>query len=113
MSTRLLTGSEAAAYGAKLARIEVLAYYPITPAFPAMERLSKFIEDGELNARFVRVAGGCSAGRLEDMEVIAEVLRDKSVHPDVTFIITPASQAVSMAMDEKGISTVLRQSGLS
>lgn len=55
MSTTLLTGSEAAALGAKLARIEVLAYYPITPAFPAMERLSKFIEDGELRARFVRV----------------------------------------------------------
>ncbi|MHB1652761.1 MAG: transketolase C-terminal domain-containing protein [Desulfitobacteriaceae bacterium] len=55
MSTTLLTGSEAAAFGAKLARIEVLAYYPITPAFPAMERLSKFIEDGELKARFVRV----------------------------------------------------------
>ncbi len=55
MSTTLLTGSEAAALGAKLAKIEVLAYYPITPAFPAMERLNKFIEDGELRARFVRV----------------------------------------------------------
>src|SRR5665648_30102 len=55
MSTILLTGSDAAAYGAKLARIEVIAYYPITPAFPAMERISKFIDDGELNTRFVRV----------------------------------------------------------
>ena len=55
MSMSLLTGSEAAAYGAKLAKIEVLAYYPITPAFPAMERISKFIEDGEMNTRFVRV----------------------------------------------------------
>lgn len=61
MSVTLLTGSEAAAYGAKLAKIEVLAYYPITPAFPAMERLSKFIEDGELHARFVRVEGDHSA----------------------------------------------------
>jgi pyruvate ferredoxin oxidoreductase alpha subunit len=55
MSLTLLTGSEAAAYAAKLARIEVLSYYPITPAFPAMERISKFIEDGEMNTRFVRV----------------------------------------------------------
>ncbi|MCX7780680.1 MAG: pyruvate synthase [Negativicutes bacterium] len=55
MSVMLLTGSEAAAYAAKLARIEVLSYYPITPAFPAMERISKFIEDGELNTEFVRV----------------------------------------------------------
>lgn len=55
MTLRLLTGSDAAAYGAKLARIEVLSYYPITPAFPAMERFSKFIEDGEINTQFVRV----------------------------------------------------------
>ncbi len=55
MSAILLTGSEAAAYGAKLARIEVLSYYPITPAFPAMERISKFIEDGEMKTEFVRV----------------------------------------------------------
>jgi len=61
MSLSLLTGSEAAAYGAKLAKIEVLAYYPITPAFPAMERLSKFIEDGEMNTRFIRVEGDHSA----------------------------------------------------
>lgn len=61
MNTTLLTGSEAAAYGAKLARIEVIAYYPITPAFPAMERVSKFIDDGELNTRFVRVESDHSA----------------------------------------------------
>lgn len=61
MSTTLMTGSEAAAFGAKLARIEVLAYYPITPAFPAMERISKFIDDGELNTRFVRVESDHSA----------------------------------------------------
>ena len=55
MTVSLLTGSEAAAYGAKMARIEVLSYYPITPAFPAMERFSKFIEEGEINTQFVRV----------------------------------------------------------
>ena len=61
MTVSLLTGSDAAAYGAKLARIEVLSYYPITPAFPAMERFSKFIEDGEINTRFVRVESDHSA----------------------------------------------------
>jgi pyruvate ferredoxin oxidoreductase alpha subunit len=61
MSTTLMTGSEAAAFGAKLARIEVLSYYPITPAFPAMERISKFIDEGELNTKFVRVESDHSA----------------------------------------------------
>ncbi|NLI92150.1 MAG: pyruvate synthase [Peptococcaceae bacterium] len=61
MNKVLITGSEAAALGAKLAKIEVLGYYPITPAFPAMERLSKYIEDGELNCKFIRVESDHSA----------------------------------------------------
>lgn len=61
MNKVLITGSEAAALGAKLAQIEVLGYYPITPAFPAMERLSKYIEDGELNCKFIRVESDHSA----------------------------------------------------
>lgn len=61
MNKVLITGSEAAALGAKLAKIEVLAYYPITPAFPAMERLSKYIEDDELNCKFIRVESDHSA----------------------------------------------------
>ncbi|HVJ48961.1 transketolase C-terminal domain-containing protein [Desulfitobacterium sp.] len=61
MNKILITGSEAAALGAKLAKIEVLAYYPITPAFPAMERLSKYIDDEELNCKFIRVESDHSA----------------------------------------------------
>ena len=61
MSKILMTGSEAAALGAKLASIEVLSYYPITPAFPAMERISKYIDDGELNCQFVRAESDHSA----------------------------------------------------
>jgi len=61
MNKVLITGSEAAALGAKLAKIEVLGYYPITPAFPAMERLSKYIDDEELNCKFIRVESDHSA----------------------------------------------------
>jgi pyruvate ferredoxin oxidoreductase alpha subunit len=61
MDKVLITGSEAAALGAKLANIEVLSYYPITPAFPAMERISKYIEDGDLSCKFIRVESDHSA----------------------------------------------------
>ncbi|MHB8075929.1 aconitase family protein [Desulfosporosinus fructosivorans] len=57
------------------------------------------------------IAGGCSSGRLEDMEVIAEVLMEQSVHPDVTFIITPASRQVAKEMDNKGLSSLIRDRG--
>lgn len=59
----------------------------------------------------VAIAGGCSAGRIEDMEAIAEVLTGHTIHPDVTFIITPASRQVAKDMDDKGLTTILRDRG--
>ncbi len=59
----------------------------------------------------VAIAGGCSSGRLDDMQVIAEVLAKKEVHPDVTFIITPGSRNVMESMDKLKISSVLRNAG--
>jgi 3-isopropylmalate/(R)-2-methylmalate dehydratase large subunit len=59
----------------------------------------------------VAIAGGCSAGRLDDMKVIADVLAKKEVHPDVTFIITPGSKNVMESMDKLKISSILRNGG--
>ncbi|MGI9861173.1 transketolase C-terminal domain-containing protein [Moorella naiadis] len=58
---QLLNGNEAAAYAARLARVEVLASYPITPAAPAMEKITRFIAEGNLKARFIRVESDHSA----------------------------------------------------
>lgn len=57
------------------------------------------------------IAGGCSAGRLEDMKVIAEVLKGNTVHPEVTLIITPASSIIANEMDRLGLTCILRESG--
>ena len=71
----------------------------------------RFVHELEGTPITMAIAGGCSAGRLEDMEVIAEVLREKSVHPEVTFIITPASRQVAKEMDNKGLSALIRDRG--
>lgn len=60
-AARLMDGNLAAAWGARLARAEVLPMYPITPAYPAMEHLTGFVERGELKARFIRVESDHSA----------------------------------------------------
>lgn len=78
------------------------------PPEPTNVRPVKDIKGTAIN---IAIAGGCSAGRLEDMETIAEVLRENHVHRDVTFNITPASQAVAREMDEKGLSALLRERG--
>ena len=57
----LITGNEAAATGARLARIQVAAAYPITPQSPVVETLSKWVESGELACEFVAVESEHSA----------------------------------------------------
>jgi pyruvate/2-oxoacid:ferredoxin oxidoreductase alpha subunit len=55
------TGNVAAALGVKLAGAQVVAAYPITPQTPLTEKLSQFIEAGEMNARYVPVESEHSA----------------------------------------------------
>jgi pyruvate/2-oxoacid:ferredoxin oxidoreductase alpha subunit len=56
-----MTGNEAAATAARLARVQVIAAYPITPQSPVVETLSDWVERGDLAAEFVRVESEHSA----------------------------------------------------
>jgi len=57
----ILSGNHAAAYAVKLSRPDVISAYPITPQTSVIEKLSEFVENGELNARFIRVESEHSA----------------------------------------------------
>lgn len=59
--TAFLNGNEAIAYGAKLCRPEVIAAYPITPQTKAVEKLSQFVQDGELETVYMHVESEHSA----------------------------------------------------
>jgi pyruvate ferredoxin oxidoreductase alpha subunit len=54
-------GNVAAALGVRLAGAQVIAAYPITPQTPLTEKLSEFIEAGEMQARYVPVESEHSA----------------------------------------------------
>ncbi|MDO8914497.1 MAG: transketolase C-terminal domain-containing protein [Coriobacteriia bacterium] len=60
-TTEVMTGNEAAAAAVKLARVQVVAAYPITPQSPVVEQLSAWVESGELPAEFVTVESEHSA----------------------------------------------------
>jgi pyruvate/2-oxoacid:ferredoxin oxidoreductase alpha subunit len=60
-STRILDGNHAAAQGARLSRVQVIAAYPITPQSPVTEKLSEFVEKGELDAQYIAVESEHSA----------------------------------------------------
>ncbi len=68
----IITGNRAAAEAARLARVQVVAAYPITPQSAVVETLAKYIETGLLDAEFITVEsehsamgvciGACTAG---------------------------------------------------
>jgi pyruvate ferredoxin oxidoreductase alpha subunit len=61
VTKKALTGNHAVAEAAKLARVKVVAAYPITPQTTIVERLAEMIEKGELEAKMVRVESEHSA----------------------------------------------------
>ncbi len=54
-------GNVAAALGVKLAGAQVIAAYPITPQTPLTEKLSEYIESGEMQAQYIPVESEHSA----------------------------------------------------
>ncbi len=61
MNYKMLDGNLAAAEAIKLARVQVVASYPITPQTVIPERLSEMVESGYLDAKYVRVESEHSA----------------------------------------------------
>ena len=57
----IMTGNEAVAMGAKLARVRFISAYPITPQTTIVEKLAEMIANRELDARFVEVESEHSA----------------------------------------------------
>jgi pyruvate ferredoxin oxidoreductase alpha subunit len=61
MTLTAMNGNDAAATGARLARVQVVAAYPITPQTPIVECLAAAIDRGELKAKYINVESEHSA----------------------------------------------------
>ena len=61
MSRMFLSGSECAAHAARLARVQVISAYPISPNVNIISTLAEMVNNGELDAGFVNVEGEHSA----------------------------------------------------
>lgn len=55
------------------------------------------------------VLGTCTNGRIEDLRIAAGILQGRQVHPEVRFIVAPASRRIFLeAMDEGLIQSLVR-----
>lgn len=58
---QVISGNEATSLAVKLARVQVISAYPITPQTTIAEKLSEICGSGELDARYVKVESEHSA----------------------------------------------------
>ena len=57
----VIEGTHAASYAVKLAKVQVIAAYPITPQTSVVEKLSEIVSHGDLNAKVIKVESEHSA----------------------------------------------------
>jgi 3-isopropylmalate/(R)-2-methylmalate dehydratase large subunit len=57
------------------------------------------------------VIGSCTNGRLEDLRIAANLIRDRQVHPDVRCIVIPGSQQVYLDAVREGLVEVFVKAG--
>jgi 3-isopropylmalate/(R)-2-methylmalate dehydratase large subunit len=55
--------------------------------------------------------GSCTNGRMEDLRIAAQILKNERVHPDVRLIITPASQEIYLQAMQEGLLEIFVKAG--
>ncbi len=55
--------------------------------------------------------GSCNNGRIDELRVAASILKGRKVHPDVRFLITPASNSVYLQALEEGLVDIFLEAG--
>ncbi len=73
-------------------------------------KFAKELNNIKINQVFV---GTCTNGRIEDLRVVAEVLKGKRKHPEVRLIIVPASPKVYLQAVKEGLMEIFVKAGAS
>lgn len=82
-----------------------------TVAFPHLPENTKTIDDvGQIKIDQV-VIGSCTNGRLEDLRVAAEILKDKKVAKGIRVIVIPATQQIYLEAMEEGLLRTFVEAG--
>jgi 3-isopropylmalate/(R)-2-methylmalate dehydratase large subunit len=80
-------------------------------AFPHLPENTKTIDEAKDIKVQQSVIGSCTNGRMEDLRVAAEILKDRKVHPDCRTIIIPATQAIYLQALQEGLIEIFIRAG--
>lgn len=101
--------------------IQIDAYLPLLSTLDAGQQIAAkqafdyvqlnegdSIANTPVNWAFV---GSCTNGRIEDLRIVAKILKDKKVSSDVTMYIVPGSEAVMAQAKAEGLDLIFEQAG--
>jgi len=60
-TVKVINGNQAAAWGCRLSRVDVVAAYPITPQTKVVEKIAEFVAEGEYTPEYIKVESEHSA----------------------------------------------------
>lgn len=55
--------------------------------------------------------GSCTNGRIEDLRIVADILKGKKINPDTRVLVVPASREILLQAMEEGVMKTLIESG--
>jgi 3-isopropylmalate/(R)-2-methylmalate dehydratase large subunit len=102
--------SETDAVYERMVEFDISALEPqiACPPTPSNVKTVKEMERVKIDQAFL---GSCTNGRMEDLRIAAQILKNERVHPDVRLIITPASQEIYLQAMKEGLLEILVQAG--
>ncbi|MGH9752638.1 MAG: 3-isopropylmalate dehydratase large subunit [Blastocatellia bacterium] len=85
----------------------------VPPLVALPSDLSRIVPIDEVESQPIQqvFVGSCAGGRVEDLAIVARLLRNKHVAPGVRLVITPASQTVYYDCLRNGIFQILAEAG--
>ncbi len=85
----------------------------LEPQVAKPHRVDNVASIGEVAGTAIQqaVLGTCTNGRLEDLRIAAGILKGRQVHPEVRFIVAPASRRIYLEAMDEGIIQDLVRSG--
>ncbi|MEA3523311.1 MAG: 3-isopropylmalate dehydratase large subunit [Campylobacterota bacterium] len=90
-----------------VANLEPVIAYPFLPSNG--HSLSQAVADDiKIDQAFI---GSCTNGRLSDLKIAAEILKDQKVHEDVRLIVTPGTQRILREANHLGYIDIIVDAG--
>lgn len=55
--------------------------------------------------------GSCTNGRIEDLRIVAKILKGRKIHKNVTMYVVPGSEGVLAQAEKEGLAQIFREAG--